>query len=145
MRTFVLQSRVALLLLVPLSLACGGYGNGGYGSMYGGMPASCPAGTQVVNVGAGPNGMSFSPAAINVHVGDTVCWTWLGGPHSVVSGTSCTADNLFCSPADASCAAAPGEGLGSLYVHKFTSTGTFPYFCSFHCAMGMVGTVTVSP
>lgn len=117
---------------------------GVYDSNYG-MPAPCPQGTHVITVGSGPYGMSFSPAATTVHANDTVCWTWAGGPHSVVSGTSCIADNAFCSPGDTNCAIAPTAGLGTLYTHKFTSTGTFPYFCGVHCAMGMAGTVTVVP
>ncbi len=137
---------VALAFL--LFSACGGYGsNNGVG--YGGMPASCPAGTQAVIVGSGPYGMSFSPAGLTIHLNDTVCWTWAGGPHSVVSGTvsgaSCIADNAFCFPANTNCAAVPTAGLGTLYMHKFTSTGTFPYFCSVHCTMGMVGSITVLP
>ncbi len=142
-----LKSRALSLPLLFLASACG-YGPGGsYGGAYGGggMPAACPPGTQVVTVGAGPYGMSFSPASITIHVNDTVCWTWLDGPHSVVSGTSCTANDVFCSPVDTNCASAPGEGLGAAYTHKFTSSGTFPYFCGFHCAMGMVGSVTVAP
>ncbi len=145
MRFFPLRC-CALRFLLPIVTACGGYGTGGgYGGMYGGAPATCPDGTLVVNVGTGPYGMSFSPAAINIHVNDTVCWTWLSGPHSVVSGTSCTANSLFCSPAGTNCAAAPAEGPGAFYMHKFTSPGTFPYFCGFHCAQGMIGSVTVLP
>ena len=148
-----LKSRTLSLPLLFLASACGygsGDGYGGGGGAYGGgggggMQAQCPAGTQVVTVGAGPYGMSFSPASINIHVNDTVCWTWVGGPHSVVSGTACTADNVFCSPVDTNCANAPGEDVGAAYTHKFTTAGTFPFFCSFHCAMGMVGSVNVQP
>lgn len=137
-------------LAIPLSasfaiLALSGCGMADYGMTSAGTPAPCPAGTQVVTVGAGATGMSFSPASLTVHANDTVCWTWASGPHSVVSGTACTASGAFCSPSDAGCAAAPTAGPGTIYTHRFASTGTFPYFCSVHCAMGMTGTITVVP
>ena len=146
------KSHALTLPLLLLASACGysnpvgGYG-GGYGGAYGGggTAAACPPGTQVVAVGAGPDGISFDPASVTIHVNDTVCWTWLDGPHSVVSGTPCVADNAFCSPVDTACASAPGEDIGAAYTHKFTAPGTFPYFCGFHCSLGMVGSVTVLP
>ncbi len=140
MRFFPWRSGALAFLLIT---SCGGYGPSN-GAGYGGMPASCPAGTQIVTVGAG-YGTSFSPMTLAIHVNDTVCWTWAGGPHSVVSGTACTADNTFCSPTDTSCATPATSGLGAIYTHKFTSAGTFPYYCSVHCAMGMIGTITVTP
>jgi len=33
---------------------------------------------------------------------------------------------------------------GQSFSFTFTQKGTFPYFCTFHSAMGMVGTVTVN-
>jgi plastocyanin len=133
-----------LLLLAAVSSTLTACGSAGYGGG-GGVPAACPAGTQQVIVGTGPTGMSFSPASLTVHLGETVCWSWYSSPHTVVSGQACTADGTFCSPGNASCATAPTSGVGMLYTHQFNALGTFPYFCSQHCAMGMVGDVTVIP
>jgi len=58
---------------------------------------------------------------------------------------TCTADGKFCSPSDMSCATAPTSGVGATYEHKFTTAGTYPYFCAPHCSVGMTGTVTVTP
>lgn len=103
-----------------------------------------PAGVTVVQVG-GLGGISFDPATVNIKVGDTVRWVWVGTGHNVVSGTTCTADNKFCSPTDMSCATAPTSGVGTTYEHKFTTAGAYPYFCKPHCTAGMIGTVNVAP
>lgn len=101
------------------------------------------AGITIVTVGAG--GPSFSPAMVNIKVGETVRWVFTTAGHNVVSGTSCTADNTFCNPSDTSCASAPTASAGTNYEHTFTTAGTFPYFCKPHCTGGMVGSVVVSP
>jgi plastocyanin len=33
--------------------------------------------------------------------------------------------------------------MGATYDHTFTTTGTFPYYCSVHFFLGMTGTITV--
>jgi plastocyanin len=132
--------------LVSALLACGSSYNTGSAA----SPATCPAGTTEVTVGAGPAGMSFSPQIVNVAVGGAVCWTWAGGlQHNVVSGnsTTCTPDgsaSAFCS-GNSSCASAPLSGVDTLYTHTFNVAGDFDYFCSAHCAMGMTGRVHVGP
>lgn len=120
-----------------------------------GCPVSTPTATPVstppptsspmtVTVMVGPDGTTtFSPSDLTIHVGDTVEWMWASSFHNVVSGTTCTADGLFCSPSDSNCALAPLLNQGSTYSHTFTAAGTFPFFCSAHCSFGMVGTITV--
>lgn len=79
----------------------------------------------------------FSPSALTVHVGDTVVWTWNDGPHSVTSGPpTCAPDGHF----DSTLVNAPHT-----FSQTFTTTGSFPYFCLAHCAMGMTGMITVVP
>ncbi len=80
---------------------------------------------------------AFKPATTTVHIGDTVTWAMssvTGDPHTVTSGTSAgSADGKFTS------------GLiypGGHYSHKFTTAGTYPYFCQIHPEQ-MKGTVTV--
>ena len=76
----------------------------------------------------------FTPATQSVQVGDIVQWTF-SGTHDVTSGSSCTADQKFASGT---------KNTGDTYSFTFTTKGTFPYFCSFHCSAGMVGTITVT-
>ena len=77
---------------------------------------------------------TFNPATVRIKVGQTVRWTWGGGSHDVVSGTSCTDDGKFKSGAPMS---------GGTFEHKFETAGTYPYFCTPHCTMGMTGEVIV--
>jgi plastocyanin len=101
-------------------------------------------GPQMFVVTVGPGGAhTFEPSSVTIHVGDTVEWQWQSSGHTVTSGSACTADNAFCSPADATCATTPTSDSGSTYSHTFTQTGSFPFFCRPHCSMGMTGTVVV--
>jgi plastocyanin len=81
-------------------------------------------------------GMTFAPSTVNIHVGDTVIWTWAAPlQHSVTSGPpSCAPDGTF----DSGIQAAPFT-----FIRTFTAPGTVQYFCSIHCASGMTGTITV--
>lgn len=80
---------------------------------------------------------AFQPKTVTINVGDTVIWTLNGAaPHTVTSGPpDCTPDGMFNSGT-----------LGSApFSITFNTPGTFPYFCSFHCAsVGMTGTVIVN-
>ena len=82
---------------------------------------------QVVN-------FAFVPATVNIAVGDTVRWIWMAGGHSTTSGAGCVPDGIWNSGV---------IGAGSTFSRIFNTSGTFPYFCIPHCAMGMVGTVKV--
>ncbi len=133
--------RFLVATLAILMSACGGSS----GSSNSGM-STCPAGTTVVTVAPGSYGgsPSFSPAAVTITAGQTVCWQWANSGHSVTSGSGGVADGKFCSPADTNCAAGATSPAGTVYTHQFTSTGPFPYFCSVHWSMGMTGTVTAN-
>ncbi len=72
----------------------------------------------------------FTPPAVAIHVGDEVNWVWGdGAPHT---STSLATPPLW------------DSGLhtqqGFQFSHTFSSTGDFPYWCSFH---GFQGSVTV--
>lgn len=126
--------------------ACSGSGSGTDGGSGTDAGGGGDAGTFAVSVGA--NGaLAFAPTTANIHVGDTVTWTFAGAGHTVTSGAGCTADNQFCSPNDTNCANATTGNAGTTYSHTFTDAGTFPYFCQVHCAapFNMKGTVVVSP
>lgn len=78
---------------------------------------------------------TFEPATVTVKVGQTVRWNWTGGSHDVISGTSCSPDGKFSS--------GPVQTSGS-FEHQFDAAGTFDYYCTPHCDMGMVGKVIVT-
>ena len=98
--------------------------------------------TFTVVVGPGDS-HTFSPAALDIKVGDTVHWEWAVSGHTVTSGSGGSADGLFCSPSDGACSGAPTSAAGATYDHRFTTAGTFPYFCRPHFNMKMIGIITV--
>jgi len=76
---------------------------------------------------------SFTPATLNITVGDTVRWTNVLGNHNVVAD-----DNSFTS---GPVAPAPWE-----YSHIFTTAGNNPYYCALHGGpggQGMSGVIIV--
>ncbi len=94
-------------------------------------------------VTVGPGGSFSYSGDVNIHVGDTVEWTWGSSNHTVTSGNG-TPDNLFCSPNDIHCASANPSASGAKYRHTFNSAGAFKYYCAIHGA-SMSATVNVSP
>jgi plastocyanin len=143
------MKRLALCLVWAALAACSSSSNGdsgnpadGGGNTDSGSPSDAGGQTVAVQVGSGGQ-LSFSPAAVTIHVGDTVQWTFASSGHTVTSGSGCGADNKFCSPNDTNCGNGATSASGATYSHTFTTAGTFPYFCEIHCGSGMTGTVTV--
>jgi plastocyanin len=79
-------------------------------------------------------GQAFEPQVVVIQPGDTVHWSWTIGIHTVTSGSNCTPDGLFNAPLDTA---------HRNFSFTFDSAGTYDYFCTPHCAMGMTGTVQV--
>jgi len=84
--------------------------------------------------GPGPNevfieGMAFNPSSISVAAGTTITWT----NKDAIAHTVTSNSNLFSSGS---------IGFGGTFSFKFTTAGTFPYFCSVHPSM--VASVTVN-
>jgi plastocyanin len=99
--------------------------------------ALCPAVASgvTVTVTVGNGGLFFSPSSVTIHPGDIVQWTWSSSGHSTTSGSDCAPDGIW------------DSGIlnqGATFSHTFNTAGSFPYFCSPHCSMGMTGMVTVS-
>ena len=83
------------------------------------------------------NSTSFSPDAIEVAPGDTIVWKYNSGyPHTVTSGMSCTADDLFYGELQ-------GSGDTFTWEVPLNASGDIHYFCEPHCFMGMDGVITV--
>ena len=93
-----------------------------------------------VTVGIGSTGYAYSPAVVNINVGQTVCWLWEDAsmPHNVKEITSSKAktfvDNGITSGAAASDVA---------FSHTFTEDTTFYYACEPHVELNMFGEVIV--
>src|SRR4051812_2796618 len=84
-----------------------------------------------VNVDVGPNGsMSFSPNPVSIHVGDTVLWTWKSSFHSVTASAGDFDSGVQFQP--------------FTYSHTFSAPGSFGYYCSYHGAASMSGSVEVA-
>jgi plastocyanin len=117
------------------------------------MAAAAPADMSAVSAGdmATPtpavvevqttDGLMFSPSSVTIAVGGTVRWRNTGSvAHTVTSGTSSMSS------------ANPGAVFdhnplapGGTFEFTFATAGSQPYFCRFHEAMGMKGTVVVTP
>ena len=81
--------------------------------------------------------LAFHPARQTLEQGDYVRWSPLvASVHTTTSGSPCLADGLW--------SASLGTA-GVNFTRQFLETPqTFPYFCSPHCGLGMVGQVTVT-
>ncbi len=76
---------------------------------------------------------AFSPANVNVNVGDTVRWEWMSGSHTTTSLTIPDSAALW------------DEMITSMHVsyeYVVTDTGVYNYKCTPHFGMGMVGAFT---
>jgi plastocyanin len=76
----------------------------------------------------------FVPADLTILPGDVVRWVWGGGIHTTTSGAG-GPDGLWDAPIDMA---------NTSFQYTFNAPGSFPYFCRFHVALGMAGTITVS-
>ena len=81
----------------------------------------------------------FTPASVTINAGDTVTWNNQQGFHDTVSGSSGVPNGLWNSSAQFGRIMQPGDS----YSVTFNNPGTFPYFCSPHWPLGMVGSVQV--
>lgn len=98
--------------------------------------AAFPAGSFAATVDVEVRDSFFSPQNVTIDAGDTVRWTQLGSlPHTTTSGSGCASNGTWNSGTLSG---------GQSFSHTFTSAGSFPYYCVFHCGGGMTGTVTVN-
>ena len=78
--------------------------------------------------------IAFVPASKNISVGTTITWTNKDNTtHTATSGIPNTPDGLFNSG---------NLSNGGTFSFKFTTVGTFKYYCMIHGAM-MTGTLIV--
>ena len=79
-------------------------------------------------------GLAFNPAAKTISVGTTITWTNKDNTtHTTTSGVPGAPDGIFNSG---------NLNNGGTFSFKFTTAGTFKYYCLIHGAM-MTATMTV--
>jgi len=100
---------------------------------------SLPGEGTTKTVTVGPGGQTvFDPETVYIQPGGTIEWEWASDGHNVAP----TTEEL---PEGAS-----WEGVtelhnsGYTYSHQFTATGEYPYVCTPHEGVGMVGSVVVN-
>jgi plastocyanin len=72
--------------------------------------------------------LSFHPATLSIHRGDSVRWVWQdGGVEHNVTGARFHSRTM---------------GSGS-FTERFTHSGTFNYHCTIHVSVGMKGKIVV--
>lgn len=96
--------------------------------------------TCAVTVGIGSTGYAYSPAVVNIDVGQTVCWLWEDAsmPHNVKEITASKA-TTFVENGVTSGAAASDVA----FSYTFTEDTTFYYACEPHVALNMFGEIIV--
>ena len=87
-----------------------------------------------IEVGAGSQGLAFSPTFVWIDPGTEVTWEWTGegGAHNVVANSG--ADFRSGDPV---------QDSGTAFAHTFENGGMVDYFCSPHEDLGMKGAVAV--
>ncbi|HUS34202.1 MAG TPA: Ig-like domain-containing protein [Verrucomicrobiae bacterium] len=71
----------------------------------------------------------FQPASPTINVGDTVTWVFRASGHDTRSKTGLWSSGI--------------KPINGTFSFTFTSAGSFPYVCTPHENIGMVGTITV--
>jgi len=134
-RLVIAAALVLAVCAVLVLLGCGGYGSsggsggtggtGGYGAPQGTVPADEGTGVGTTDVTIGD--FAFSPARIEVKVGDTVTWTNNDSlTHTVTGDGGIDSGEL---------------ATGQTYTKTFDAAGDFAYACTIHPTM--TGSVTV--
>ncbi len=117
----VLMSMAVSLVLVGV-LGCKSDSSSPYGTSS--PPANIPPNTVIMS------SMAFNPSSITVARGTTITWRNDDGAAHTSTSDSAGWDT-------------GNMTAGATRTTTFNTPGTFRYHCTYHQAMGMVGTVTV--
>ena len=87
-------------------------------------------------IGLGEDGLSFGQNHLEIAAGDSVCWNWQDASmaHNVVE--------VEPTPGGFS-SGDPTRNL--VFIHTFSTNGTYEYHCQPHATSGMTGTIQVGP
>ena len=94
------------------------------------------------------SGSAYSPATVNVRIGDSILWIWDSGTHNVASATN----NIVCIDSDVfrlgdingNPVAAPFNVTQFINEPMFTPGTQVPFICDVHCVFGMRGVINVA-
>ena len=95
---------------------------------------------QILTIGLGQNGNTFTPSTVNAAVGTTVVFVWISGSHDVTQTNDNGCTNITSGGFTSGAAV---DQPGKKFNYTITKTGTFWYTCSVHCATGMKGVIKV--
>lgn len=130
-----MTSRFAILTLVLASVACGSSPSGSNNQ----SPPPPPGGS-VTTVMIGDN--SFGSGNLSITAGTAVKWENGGlNAHTATSSSGAWDSGTL----TASYMAGGYTYTGGSYQRTFSTPGTYPYHCTYHSAVGMQGTITVTP
>lgn len=101
------------------------------------LPATSFCTNHMVNVA----NYSFSPADLNVTVGDTITWRWVSGVHTTTCDGTHSGTSL---PPGATPWDAPINNTDTTFSYVVAVEGNYDYICTFHYPT-MVGTITAAP
>lgn len=127
-------TRIASLLALPLA-----------GAAISCSSSSTPSSTTQADYTVQVSNNKYTQANLTIKKGQTVQWVWVEGTHDVTSGTA-TIDPATMKPTACKEDGKFTSGLlssGATWSYTFNDTGTFPYFCTPHCTLGQIGTITV--
>ncbi|KAI8475902.1 MAG: plastocyanin/azurin family-domain-containing protein [Monoraphidium minutum] len=94
-----------------------------------------------VKLGADSGALVFEPATVTVGAGETVTWVNNAGyPHNIVFDEDAVPEGVN---ADAISRDDYLNAPGETYALKFSTPGTYGYYCEPHQGAGMVGKVVV--
>ena len=79
----------------------------------------------------------FSPASVNVNVGDTMRWVWVAGTHTTTSTPGAI-------PAGAASWNSAITNIVTVFEYKVTLAGSYAYVCTPHASIGMVANFTAT-
>ena len=107
--------------------------------------ASALAANHAVNVGD-PNGLSFSPAVLNITAGDTVTFTNGGGFHNAESDPGAVTAFRCANGCDGDGGNGGASSAAWSATVTFPTPGTIGFHCEIHGApgQGMAGTINVT-
>ena len=80
--------------------------------------------------------LTFSPKNFTAIIGDTIRFVWIAGVHTTTSTSV---------PAGALAWDQLSDNTHRTFLYPVKVAGTYNYKCTFHAAMGMVGSFTVPP
>ena len=108
-------------------------------------PANAPPAADVAATVEMTNTFGFSPQTIHIKAGDTVEWRNKSFMTHTVTDDPQKSKTLAEIPAGAAPFDSGRIPSGQVFRQKFTTPGTYRYYCTPHDDLGMTGTIVVDP